>query len=117
MTDRRNPRTAPRVLVIVCLALFLLVSVMLSVEYDTSPGKTVDQWHGENPDASVAHPININTATLEELLQLENMGTATAERVIAYRERFVRFTSVNELANVKGITEADVERWRTYITV
>lgn len=117
MTDHRNRHSAARTLVVICLSLLLLVPVILSVVHDTAPGKTVDEWHAENPDASAAQLININTATPEELQQLENLGAVTAERIVAYRERFVRFTSVKELANVKGISEADVERWSSYITV
>lgn len=68
------------------------------------------------PDV-VTFPININTATLRELKALEDIGTAKAEAIIAYREENGGFSSVDELVNVTGIGNATLENIRRYITV
>lgn len=117
MTDSRKSFFAWRVLTVVSLALLLFVLVIGSVKHETSLGKTVEQWHKDNPDTAENHLININTATPAELQQLQNMGEVTAQRIVAYRERFVRFSSIQELAQVKGVSEADVALWEPYITV
>ncbi len=49
--------------------------------------------------------ININTASVEELTTLKNVGTKTAERIVAYREANGPFNAVEDLMNVKGIGE------------
>ena len=47
--------------------------------------------------------ININTASVDELTQLQNVGQAYAERIVEYREAHDGFNSVEEITEVKGI--------------
>lgn len=51
-------------------------------------------------------PININTATQEELEWLPGIGPALAARIIAYREAHGPFTSPEQIQNVSGIGPA-----------
>ena len=50
-------------------------------------------------------PVNLNTATLEQLDELDGIGPATAESIIEYRETNGGFGSVEELGQVSGIGE------------
>lgn len=47
--------------------------------------------------------VNINTATVEELVQLDRIGTQYAQRIVAYREANGPFASPQDILNVKGI--------------
>ncbi len=47
--------------------------------------------------------ININEAGLEELTQLDGVGTSIAERIIRYRDANGGFENADEIINVKGI--------------
>lgn len=103
---------------ILCLAAtILLIAVLGIVLLQTAPGKSVAQWHGENPDATLVKRVNINTAAVEDLLLLEGMTSRQAQRIVEYRTRFVRFASIEELTFVSGISEEDVARWEPYLTV
>ena len=54
------------------------------------------------PDLS---PLDLNTATVEELMTLPGIGEELAARIVAYRESIGQFESVEELMNVSGIGE------------
>ena len=49
--------------------------------------------------------VNINTASLEELCTLEDIGDTLARRIIEYRERQGGFRRAEDIQNVKGIGE------------
>ena len=62
-------------------------------------------------------PVNINTATEEELIEVEGIGPALARRIIAYREEHGAFESIEELMEVSGIGEAKLAELEGWITV
>ena len=55
--------------------------------------------------AAPGQPLNLNTATAEQLDQLDGVGPATAQRIVAYRQAHGGFRSVSELDQVPGIGE------------
>jgi competence protein ComEA len=69
------------------------------------------------PTAATASLININTASAAELDTLPGIGETYAARIIAYREEHGPFKSVDELAQVDGISLAMVDELRPLITV
>lgn len=62
-------------------------------------------------------PININTATEEQLTELPRIGEVTAARIVKWREENGPFGSTEELMNVQGIGERLYERIRPHVTV
>lgn len=71
----------------------------------------------ENPLSTLPKLININTASEAELTQLDGIGAKKAQDIILYREMIAPFASIDELANVKGIGKATVDKNRNRITV
>ena len=57
---------------------------------------------GEDPAGA---PVNLNSATAEQLDQLDGVGPATAQKIVAYRQAHGGFRSVSELDQVPGIGE------------
>ena len=53
--------------------------------------------------ATTTGPINLNTATLEQLDTLDGVGPAIAQRILEYRQQHGGFRRVDELAEVPGI--------------
>lgn len=63
------------------------------------------------------HPINLNTATTTELLQLPRVGVKSAERIIAFRKQHGGFQRVEEIMNVKGFGEKSFAKLKPYLSV
>ncbi len=62
-------------------------------------------------------PVNINTATKEELETLDGIGPVLAERIVAYREEKGPFAAPEDLMQVKGIGEDTLRGLLVRITV
>ena len=64
-----------------------------------------------------AQPLNLNTATLEQLDTLDGVGPATAEKILAYREEHGGFSNVEELGQIPGIGEKRLASLREQVRV
>lgn len=61
--------------------------------------------------------ININTASVQELQTLPNIGPTTAQAIVNYRERVGPFESLDQLLNVSGIGTKTFEGLTGLITL
>lgn len=62
-------------------------------------------------------PLNLNTATIEQLDGLDGVGPATARKIVAYRQANGGFRSVAELDRVPGIGPKRLAALRSLLTV
>ncbi|MBR3769731.1 MAG: helix-hairpin-helix domain-containing protein [Lachnospiraceae bacterium] len=61
--------------------------------------------------------IDINTATITELMTLPGIGSAKAEAIIAYREEHGEFSCIDDLMKVPGIKEGIFQQMKEHIKV
>ena len=61
--------------------------------------------------------VNINTASLADLMTLPGIGENKALAIISYREKNGAYGSVEDLCNVPGIKEGTLSKFRDKITV
>jgi competence protein ComEA len=62
-------------------------------------------------------PVDLNAADESALDALPGVGPTTAAAIIEHREQIGRFTSVDQLLDVRGIGEAKLEQLRPLVTV
>ena len=66
---------------------------------------------------SPAERININTASVDDLMSLPGIGQSTAEKIVQYRKEKGLFSSIAQLTNVSGIGEKKLADIIDLITV
>jgi competence protein ComEA len=62
-------------------------------------------------------PVNLNTATAEQLQTLPGVGPVLAQRIIAYRDEHGGFKAVSELRRVSGIGDARYNELKDRVVV
>ena len=62
-------------------------------------------------------PLNLNTATLEQLDQLSGVGPTTAQKILDLREERGGFGSIEELDEIPGIGEKRLASLREEVTL
>ena len=67
--------------------------------------------------ATAAAPVNLNTATQQQLETLPGIGAATAMRIIEYRQKSGGFKKAEELMNIRGIGERSFLKLRSLVVV
>jgi competence protein ComEA len=73
---------------------------------------------GSTPGAAApGTPVNLNTATLDQLDALPGIGPVLAQRILDWRAANGRFSAVDELGEVSGIGEATLGDVRALVTV
>ncbi len=97
-------------LLLIAAALFisavtLLYSVLDSPKYNNLEALPITTTVETENATVVSEKININTADISELMQLEEIGEKKALAIIEYREKNGRFRTPEEITNVSGIGE------------
>ena len=78
-------------------------------------GQSGSQAAGPEPTPSA--PIDINTATAAQLEALPGVGPSLAARIVADRQKYGPYRSIEDLTRVTGIKEGILSKIRPYVTV
>ncbi|WP_158217565.1 helix-hairpin-helix domain-containing protein [Lottiidibacillus patelloidae] len=62
-----------------------------------------------------SNKININSASVSELMTLKGIGEAKAEAIVSYREQHGKFDNIDDLLKIKGIGDKTIENFRDKI--
>ncbi|TFD84816.1 helix-hairpin-helix domain-containing protein [Cryobacterium serini] len=80
----------------------------------TAGGSAVGGSGGANAKAP---KVNLNTATVADLDSLPRIGPTMAQRILDYRAKNGRFTSIDGLRDVAGIGDKTFEALKDFITI
>lgn len=103
--------------VFLCVLLGIFVGRNLTNNYIAldSIANTSNQEVSENkPNAA---GLDLNTATLQQLMLLPGIGESLGQRIIDYRTEHNGFTSVEELKQVSGIGDKKLAEIMPYVKV
>jgi len=109
----------PQIVVCALVVAVLAGGALYASRVSESAPRVVYSVSLEKVQQDVQQPllVNINTADVEELDELPQVGPATAEAIIQYRETNGLFRTVSELEEVPGIGPATLEEIKPFATV
>ncbi|MBQ7874831.1 MAG: helix-hairpin-helix domain-containing protein [Oscillospiraceae bacterium] len=112
------------ILFMAVLSVMLCVIMSNSPKYQTFPyaSKLYTDEIGEYSDISEGSydgifPIDINTATFEELQLIPDIGPSTAKLIIDYRNELGTVLDFDEFLSIDGIGTKTVEKLKEYCTI
>src|SRR3954468_5842033 len=97
-----------RILLMAALAAMAVTTAVAAAQSKAPVAKAV---------ATSAAPINLNSATAEQLATIPGVGPKMAERIIDYRQKNGGFKKIEDLMNVSGVGEKSFLKMKPLITV
>lgn len=95
------------------------IQISSSTEAATNSAKSAGSASksSDNSAMAVSYPINLNTATVEELVSIDGLGESRASAIIEYRDYLGGYTSVEQIKEISGIGDATYAKLAPYLTV
>lgn len=119
----KKARVHPMVL-ITCVFAALLIGFFVGRNFHSAPvqiqsvtAPPMEATAETETEPEETGPININTATVEQLMQLPGIGETYAARIVEFRTENGPFDSVGALIHVPGIGEKRLEAIWDLVTV
>jgi len=110
-----EPQTSPATQNLSSRQLFSLWTIAIIVSAFCYFGTAAIQNRSSDETELTHLQINVNSATLDELLLLEGVGEITAEKILADRETNGPFATPDDIQRVSGIGPKKLEKLRTFV--
>lgn len=88
---------------------------------EEEPAQEEAQWQDDAEDSqklySVQFPLDINEATVEQLLFIPQVGNVMAQRIVQYRDVLGGYTDLEQLRGIKGVGDKTFAKISGYLYV
>jgi competence ComEA-like helix-hairpin-helix protein len=101
--------------VIVSFCVILFVGAMINIGLQKN--LCLLEWLHTSQKKSLVTAININRASVEDLLRVPGIGPKTAEFILQYRQTNKKFTDLEALKKAKGMSPQRYERLIKYLKI
>ncbi len=92
---------------LICLLLIFCFGTLASIALKKDA--RILRWVKTAHQIQSAYPLDINSATVEDLDKLPGIGLKTARRILDYRQSHGKFRSAEDVRKVKGISKKILE--------
>ena len=125
MSIHKTPQKQPdnfsptwrQLVVIFFLATTLLIGSMVKLGMDHHWWLPATEIVSGLKPEDIKVTLDINTALWHELVLLPRLGEVKAKAIVAYREKYGNFRSLDELANVSGMGPSIIDAIRDYVKI
>lgn len=99
--------------ILICIAVYVGVFIGRNTTTDTL---YISNTHASAKDEQFK-PINLNSATMDDLTTLPGVGQKLAKAIIEYRDKYGDYVDVDELLDVEGMSNDLYHSIKKYVTV
>ena len=91
----------------------------VAVVYDLpeSASLAFDISESVTDESQLVFPLNLNTATEKDLMQLPRIGEVLASRIVQYRDVLGEYTDLTQLTQIKGISDNMLEQLSPFLYI
>ena len=87
---------------LVAIAALGLATAVFAKEINHTENTAIKNTNQTSPSVPVQEKVNLNKATLQELVKVKGLNPSKAKAILAYRKKQGDFKSLAELKEVKG---------------
>lgn len=92
------------------------MALRLTDDAQAKPGVLIEQI-GSAKRLALGLPLDINRATMDELILVPGIGAVTAEKIVLLRKEKGGFVSLEELKEISGIKDKKLQKLKPYLSV
>lgn len=89
-----------------CVGVYKRSRPMIDVTVDNFGDGIYDNAVKKNALIAIEKKIDINRASIDDLIALNGIGPVLAESIVSYRRSIGHFNSIDEIKNVRGIGDS-----------